>query len=147
MYLTESSLSSLSSLSSISSSSTSSTCLPFCLLVFWSMLSWVLESFLAVALAAALVAALALALASSLYKLLTLGLTPCLKALASGRLYQDFKHLFALMILALRRLRELVIRCLAELNTRSYLALISSIANILRVNWASSGCEKYSKFQ
>jgi len=46
-----------------------------------------LESFLVAASAAALALALALAAVSSLYKLLTLGLMLCLKALASGRLY------------------------------------------------------------
>ena len=138
---------SLSSLPFIFSSSASSACLPFCLLVFWSVLSWVLKSFLVVASAAASAAALALVLVSSLYKLLMLRLTPYLKALASRRPYQDFKHLFTLIISALRRLRELVIRYLVKLNTYSHLVLISSIANILRANRASSGCKKYNKFQ
>ena len=57
---------------------------------------------LLMALAVTLVAALAAA--SSLYCLLTLGLTPYLKALACRRLNQNLRHLFTLIMSALRQL-------------------------------------------
>jgi len=36
----------------------------------------------------------------------------------------------------------LLIRCLAELNIRSHLALINGIANILKANWVKSSYER-----
>ena len=71
---------------------------------------------------------------------------PYLKAFSFRYPYQDFKHSFALIILALRQLQELVIRYFVKLNTLSHLALISGIASISRVNQASSGYKKYYKF-
>jgi len=66
----------------------------------WSALPCALESFLAAALATALVAALAAI--SSLYRLSTSRSMPYLKAFGFRHLYQDFKHLFTLIMSALR---------------------------------------------
>ena len=97
-----------SSLSSLSSSG------PLSPLSSFEPLSSFLFSFLSSGLAAssifilpvvlALSAALAAALAVAffLYCLSTSGSTPCLKALAYKYLNQDLRHLFTLMILALR---------------------------------------------
>jgi len=74
--------------------------------------------------------------------LLILELLPLLKAPGSRRPNHNLRHLFALIMSALRRLRELVIRCFAELNTRSHLALINGIANILRANLARSSYKR-----
>jgi len=67
---------------------------------------------------------------------------PLIKALAFGLLNQNLRYLLALIILALRQLRELVTRCLVELNIYLYLALINSIASILRVKRVRSSYKK-----
>jgi hypothetical protein len=92
------------------------------------------------ALSAALTAALAVA--SSLYCLLTSESTLYLKALAYRHPNQDLRHLFTSIISALKQLRKSVIRYLAELNMCLHSALINSIANILRANWARSSYKR-----